>query len=139
MTKMYLQMRLLVILIVLVVFAACDDKNENTQPESFRVTGEIYGNGSPVSGIYVEFETRNAEGIGYGATDITGEDGLFDIVVNDLDGTTQFSIKTKENVEGNPVQYENKEITISLNDFTVIDGKASKNLGRIELTRRTAN
>ncbi len=42
--------------------------------------------------------------------DVTGEDGLFDIVVNDYRGAKQFSVKTKENVEGNPVQYENKEI-----------------------------
>ncbi|MEN6454907.1 MAG: hypothetical protein ABFD10_11650 [Prolixibacteraceae bacterium] len=139
MTKVFFYTRMLILLAAIGGFGACDDKDEVPRPESFRVTGEIYGNGSPVSGIYVEFETRNAEGTGYAAMDITGEDGLFDIVVNDLDGTTQFSIKTKENVEGNPVQYENKEITISLNDFTVIDGKASKNLGRIELTRRTAN
>lgn len=139
MTRVFCYTRMLIVLAVFSGFGACDDKDEVPHSESFRVTGEIYSNGSPVSGIYVDFDTRNDEGIGYGAMDLTGEDGLFDIVVKDLDGTTQFSVKTKENVEGNPVQYENKEITITLNDFTVIDGKASKNLGRIELTRRTAN
>lgn len=139
MTKVFLYMRVLTILAVCGGFGACDDKDEVPQPESFRVTGEIYSNGSPVSGIYVEFDTGNDEGVGYGALDITAEDGLFDIVVNDYRGATQFNVTTKENPEGNPVQYENREIPLSLSDFTVVDGKASKNLGRIELTERTAN
>lgn len=139
MTRVFFYTRMLILLAVFGGFEACDDKDEVPQPESFRVTGEIYSNGSPVPGVYVEFETKNTEGIGYGAMDKTGEDGLFDIVVNDLYGTTQFSIKTKENVEGNPVHYENKEITLTLYDFIIVDGKASKDLGRVELTRRTTN
>ncbi len=139
MKRVFFYMRILIMLAGFGGFGACNDKDEIPQPESFRVTGEVYSNGSPVSGIYVEFDTGNDEGVGYGALDITEEDGLFDITVNDYRGATQFSIKTKENVEGSPVHYENKEITLILPDFTIVDGKASKNLGRIELTRRNAN
>lgn len=140
MKQSFLYTRVLIVVAMLLGFGGCENK-EDPKPSSFRVTGEVYSNlGSPVQGIRILFSTVNSEGIGYGKTGYTEEDGSFDVSVNDYDGSNQFSIKITDDVGDEDLgEFYDKEISFLFDYSRINNGEVVKDLGRIELTKRAEN